>query len=57
MELASQKDITDVMSFQLHVDVDMKYILNHFLLLEIMIIDSTHLTVKFLDLYNIDTAC
>ena len=41
-----QKDITDVMSFQLHVDMYIKYILNHFQLLEIMIIKSTYLRVK-----------
>ena len=49
VELASQKDITDVKSFKLHVDIDVKYILNHFPLLEIMIIESTGLTVKDLD--------
>ena len=57
MESASQKDITDVMSFQLHVDIDIKYILNHFPLLEIMIIESTCIRVKDLDLYIIETAC
>ena len=30
LESASQKNITDVMSFQLHVDIDIKYILNNF---------------------------
>ena len=57
MESASQKGITDVMSFQLHVDMNIKYILNSFPLLEIMIIESTHLRVKDLDLYIIKTAC
>ena len=42
------------MSFQLHVDVDVKHILNHFQLLEIMIIKSTCLG---LDLCFIETAC
>ena len=59
MESATQKDITDVMPFQLHVDIYIyiKYILNHFPLLEIMIIQSTCLRVKDLDLYIIETAC
>ena len=39
VESARQKDITDVMSFQLHVDIYIIYILNHFLLLQIMTID------------------
>ena len=56
-ESNSQKDITDVLSFQLHVDIEIKYILNHFLLLQIMIIESTCLRVKDLDLYIIETAC
>ena len=38
---ATQKDITDVMSFQLHSNIDIKYILNNFHLLKIMIIEST----------------
>ena len=33
VESGSQKNIADVMSFQLHVDIDIKYILNHFPLL------------------------
>ena len=40
MELASQKDITNVMSFQLHVRIDIKDtedILIHFKILKIMI--------------------
>ena len=57
MESSSQNDITDVMPFQLHVDIDIKYILNHFMLLEIMIIESTCLRVKDLGLYIIETAC
>ena len=35
VESARQKDITDVMSFQLHVDICIKYILNHLSLLEL----------------------
>ena len=30
VESISQKGIADVMSFQLHVDIDIIYILNHF---------------------------
>ena len=33
VESASQENITYVMSFQLHVDIDIKYTLNHFWLL------------------------
>ena len=40
LESASQNNITNVMSIQLHVDIDIKNILN-LLLLEIMIIEST----------------
>ena len=43
------------MSFQLHVDIDTIYILNHFPLLEFMTIESTCTRVKDLDLYIIDT--
>ena len=57
MESTSHKDIIDVMYFQLHVDKDIKYILNHFALLIIMVIKSTCLRVKYLDLYIIETAC
>ena len=60
MESASQKDITDVMSFQLHVEIVIKAIkdtLIHFQLLKIMIIESTCLKVKDLDLYIVETAC
>ena len=57
MESASQKNITNVMSFQLHVDTNIKHILNHFLLLEIMTIECTCITVKDLDLFTIETAC
>ena len=53
----SQKDITNVMWFQLHVDVNIKYIANHFQLLDTMIIESTWLRVKELDLYILTTAC
>ena len=35
------ENITDVMLFQLHIDIDIKYTLNNFLLLEIMTIEST----------------
>ena len=45
------------MSFQLHVEIDVKYISNHFLLLEIMTIECTCITVKDLDLFTIETAC
>ena len=55
VESASQKKINDVMSFQLHVDIDTIYILNHFPLLEFMTIESTCTRVKDLDLYIIDT--
>ena len=57
MESASQKDITDVMPFQLHADIDIKYILNHFLLLEIITIESTSLIAKDLDLYIVENTC
>ena len=40
MESASQKDITDVMSFQLHVHIETKINFNHFPLIEIMIVKS-----------------
>ena len=56
-ESASQKDITDVMPFQYHVDIDIQYILNQFPLLEIMIFESTCLRVKDIDLYIMETAC
>ena len=46
MESASQKDVTDLMSFQLHVDIDIKYISSRFQLIEIMINESTCITVK-----------
>ena len=52
-----QKDIIDVISLQLHFDIDIKYILNHFPLLKIMIIETTCLRVKGLDLYIIENAC
>ena len=45
------------MSFQLHVDIDIKNILNHFSLLEIMIVESTCIRVKDQDLYITETAC
>ena len=56
---ASQKDITDAMSFQLHVDiyVYITNILNHFQLLKIMVIEGTCIRVKDLDLYIIETEC
>ena len=57
MESASQKNISNVMSFQLHVDTSIKYILNHFPLLEIMTIESICIRVKDLDLYIIETTC
>ena len=57
MESASQKNITNVMSFQLHVDTNIKHILNHFPLLEVMTIDSICIRVKDLDLYIIETTC
>ena len=41
VESVNQKDITNVMSFQLHADIDIKYILNHFQVLYIMIVEST----------------
>ena len=46
---ASQKNITNVIWFQLHVDIDIKHIINKFPLLEIMIIESTCLRVKDLE--------
>ena len=52
-----QKDIIDVISLQLHFDIDIKYILNHFPLLKIMIIETTCLRVKGLNLYVIENAC
>ena len=57
VESASQKNIIDVKSFQLHVEIDIKYILNHFSLLEIMIAESTCIRVKGQDLYITETAC
>ena len=57
MESANQKDVTDVISFQFYVDISIKYILNLFSLSEIMVIGSTCLGVKDLDLYIIETAC
>ena len=48
------------MSFQLHVEIVIKAIkdtLIHFQLLKIMIIESTCLKVKDLDLYIVETAC
>ena len=45
------------MSFQLHVDIDKKCILNSFPLLETMTIESTCIKVKDLDLYIVETAC
>ena len=45
------------MSFQVDVYIDVKYILIHFYLLDIMIIESTWLRVKMLYLYIIRTAC
>ena len=62
VESASQKDITNVMSIQLHVDIHIhfnfiKYILKPFPLLEIMVIESTCLRVKDLDLEIIETEC
>ena len=60
MESGRQKDITNVMSFQLHVRIDIKDIkdiLIHFPLLKMMIIESTCLKVKDLDLYIVETAC
>ena len=56
MESASQKNITDEILFRLHIDINIKYILNHFLQLEIMTIESTCIRVKDLDLYIIETA-
>ena len=55
MESARQKDITDIT--QLRVRTYIKDILIHFPLLKIMIIGSTCLRVKDLDLYIIETAC
>ena len=46
MELTSQKDITEIVSFQLHVDIDLKYNLNHFPLIESMIIEITCLSTR-----------
>ena len=43
------------MSIQLHVDINIKYIQNHFPLLETIIIENTFIRVKNLDLYNIET--
>ena len=40
VKYASHKDVTYVMSVQLHVDVDITHNLNHFPLLEIMIIET-----------------
>ena len=57
MESANQKDVTDVISFQFYVDISIKYILNLFSLSEIMVIGSTCLGVKDLDLYIIEIAC
>ena len=45
------------MSFQLHADICIKYILNHFPLLETKIIESTCLRVKDLDLCIIESTC
>ena len=45
VESVSKKDITDLMSFQLHVDIDIKYILSLFPLLEIKVVESTCLRV------------
>ena len=53
VESANPKDITDIMSFQLHVDIHFKL----FPLLKTMIVESTCLRVKDLDLYIIETAC
>ena len=39
--VSQTKNVTDGLSFQLHVDIDKKYILLHFPLLETMIIEST----------------
>ena len=55
MESARQKAITNVISFQLNVDIDIKDILIHFPLIEIMVIESTCLKVKYQDLYIIET--
>ena len=49
---------SDTHPFQLHIDIDEKYILIYFSLLEIMIVESTCLKVKdlVLDLYVVETA-
>lgn len=57
MESVCKKDITNVRSFQLHIDIDINLILNHFPLSDIMIIESTCQQVKELDLNIIKTAC
>ena len=60
MESARRKDITDVISTQLHVEIIIKGtgdISIHFKILKIMIIESTCLKVKDLDLYIVETAC
>ena len=44
------------MSFTLHVDIGIKYILNHFQLSYIMTIETTCILVKDLDLYITETA-
>ena len=55
MESARQKDITDIT--QLRVRTYIKDILIHFPLLKTVIIKSTCLKVKDLDLYIVKTAC
>ena len=57
MESARQKDVIDVMSFQLHVDININNLFIYFPLLKIMTIESNCLKVKNLDLYIIETAC
>ena len=60
MESAREKYITDVMSIQLHVEIVIKEtedISIHFKILKIMIIESTCLKVKDLDLYIVETEC
>ena len=55
MESTRQKDITDIMSYQLHVRIDIKDkddILIHFKIFKITIIKSTCLKVKDIDLYK-----
>ena len=41
LESVNQKYIINIFSFQLHVDIHIKYILNHFQILNIIINEST----------------